>query len=318
MKRWVLGFLILISFLINPFYCFATEPSETCPDNYLIFSTGNPQNTYAKMFKNISAYYPNLCENSNTTGGFDNILNILRRNADVGLAQSDTIDIVQRTDSMVTKNIRSLMSLHANTMHIIVLRNGILLKEGSEGFLGYGSSKEQRQIIVDMRDLRGKKVAVLGSALPTSTIINERLQLSIDAIEVFKPEEGISKLQNNEVVAFLAMGGKPLSWVEKLDGKMFNLAAFDPSDIQRLGNFYIPTKVSYKNLGLFGLPCLSVQNELFVWNYKGKRAADLIALKNAIIENLEEIKEDRASHPAWQEVEDPEKVSWIKYEVPLK
>ena len=124
-------------------------------------------------------------------------------------------------------------------------------------------------------------------------------------------------LTNGQVVAFMAMGGKPIDWVEKLDGNVYTLANVDTSDISALGQPYYPVKLTYRNLGVMGVTSITARNDIVVWDYtSGRNVEKMLRLRKFIKENLEEIKEARGSHPAWQDVEKEnlDDVSWQAYQ----
>lgn len=286
-----------------------------CEKNEIIFATGDPKGTYSLMFKTIEEMVPDLvCEYTDTTGGFVNVNLLLERKIDAGLVQSDVIDYMKRTDQRVQKKLRSLGALHGNMIHIIMNRNGF--KKKKETGMGSWIGSSETVMVSNLRDLKRLPIAAFGSGFITARVINERLRLEInenDIIEVEKKEEGLELVKNGKVAAMIAMGGIPISWVEKLDRNIFALANVDLADIAALGNPYYASKMNYRTLGVMNANAITVRNEIIVWDYAGPTGQRLEELRSFLKNNLEAIKEERGSHPAWQDVDSIEDISWLRY-----
>jgi len=224
--------------------------------------------------------------------------------------QVDVLNFMMQTDPMIAKKIRSLVALHSNYLHFFVLKNGF--KEDRGTF-----KLKKKAVIGNIRDLAGRKVAVYGSAYITGRMINEKLGLNMRLVEVGTKEEGQAKLNKGEVAAFFAMGGKPIPWVDKeVDGNITTLANVDPADIQKLGRPYYAGKLTYKKLGVVGVNAVAVRNDLLVWDFTGQRAQQLLQVRKFLKANLNDIKDSRGAHPAWQDVEQNtlDEVSWQPFQ----
>ncbi len=277
-------------------------------DNRLKIGTGLPSAVYSQMTKTLIQLRPDLIvETGKTSGGIDNMMMLLRREADVGIMQADVIEFMRRTDPMITKKVRSLVGLHTNYLHAFVLRGGLQVKKN------FFQSETVK--ITDIRQLTGKSVAAFSSAPVTLRLLNERLGLRLRIIEVGSKDEGLEKLRKGEVWAFFATGGKYVSWMEKLDGNVYTLANMRQEDIQRMQAPYFPGKVTYRNLGVVGVNVLAVRNEMVCWNFTGPRSAQLLDLQQYIRDHLNDIQEMQGSNPAWQEIEPQtlDDVSWQMY-----
>lgn len=281
---------------------------KKCTGNQLIVGTGLESAVYSKMTKTLVDMRSDLvCERLGSTGGIDNVMDLLQRKIDVGIVQADVLEYMRRTEPMVNKKIRSLVALHPNYLHIFVLRNGLIVKKN---FLQIETVK-----IRNIRELKGKPVAAFSSAPVTLKLINERLGLNLKIREVASKEEGFRLLQRGEVYAFFATGGRYIPWVDEMDTKVYTLVNMSIGDIQTMQAPYFPGKITYRKLGVQGVNVIGVRNEMVCWNYTGIRSAQLLELRQFIKDNLIDIQEMRESHPAWQEIEPRtlDDVSWQMY-----
>lgn len=291
---------------------FSNSADQVAPQkDSVLVGTGDPKGTYSIMFNDLKPFCNGMAEEfTESKSGFQSIGFLLGRKIDAAIVQADVMGYMDRTDEMVSKKLRALAALHANSMHIIVLREGTMVK--TEGWMG----KKSTVVVENLRQLANRPVAVFGSAEITAIIINERLKLNLIPIDASTYQEGLAKLQRGEVFALLAMGGKPINWVEQLDGKIYSLANTESGDIAAMQKPYKNIQVSYPNLRVVGANTLSVNNDIIVWDYQsGKQAAKLLAFKKYLENSLEEIKDTRGSHPSWQsvEAENLSNVSWPAY-----
>jgi TRAP-type uncharacterized transport system substrate-binding protein len=303
MKKLALVVVLVMAFVVPSF-----------ADNALTLATGDQKATYAKMCKNIMAFCPVVKEYTETTGGFDNLNLLLTRQVNMGMVPEDVLEMAKRTDTNVAKRVRGLVALHFNTLHIVILKNGG--NSGGGGWLSkLGIGKEEKHIIQDLRDLRGKKVACHGSSIVTGEFLNERLQAGLVLVRVKTPSEGQAMLKSGEAVALFATAGWPVGWIDNLDPNIFTLASLDESYVKKLGEPYKLVKLNYPKLGAMGVISAGPRNVIAVWNYKSKsKVAQIMDFKRCLIENLQDIKEMDGSHPSWGDVEDVEDFTWLKYE----
>ncbi len=281
-----------------------------CTDEKIVIGTGLPTAPYSQMIKTAIKANPNICEYIGSTGGEDNIQAMIDRLIDAGIAQADVVDFLSRTDPMVKKKIRSLVGLHTNYVHIFTLKNGFKVSQGR--------FKSDKIVYVrDLQQLKGVNVAAFGSGPITATLISERLGLNLRITKVDKKDEGLEMLKNGKVYAFIAMGGKPIPWVKDLDKNTITMVNVSQDDVKRLGAPYYPGKLTYKNLDITGINTIGVRNDLMVWNLEGgKGAQKLLGLRGFFYSDLNDIKDVRGAHPAWQEIERStlDDVSWLRYE----
>jgi len=284
---------------------------QGCTGNQVIIGTGLPTAPYSQMMQVPMRMAPELiCEYRGSTGGTDNIQALVERKIDAGIVQADVLTFMMMTEPMVARKIRSLVALHSNYLHFFVLKNGFKEDRGTFKF-------KKQAVITNIRDLDGRKVAAFGSAFITVKNINEKLSLNMKISEVSTKEAGLSKLNKGEVAAFFAMGGKPIPWVDQeVDGATITLANIDREDIEKLKSPYNAGKLTYRKLGVVGVNAVAVRNELLVWDFTGQRAQQLLQVRKFFKDNLNDIKDSRGAHPAWQDVEQStlDNLSWQRFQ----
>lgn len=289
----------------------------SCGANEIIVATGDSKGTYSSMMQSIERIDPSLiCEYADTSGGFDNVNLILSKKADAGIVQVDVIQFMSQKEPKIGKRIKSLVALHDNAVHIIVNRNGFPIKDESR--LGRLLNSTKVVAIEDIRDLKGLPIVGFGSGFITARNVDDMLNIGFgEILEAKTKEEAWAMVEKGEVAAMIAMGGWPIPWVdEKLDRSIFTLANVEAKDINNLKSPFFASKLSYGSLGVMGANAITVRNELVVVDYSGPMGQKLENLRNFIKNNLVDIKEDRNSHAAWQDIESPNdlnNLSWPRY-----
>jgi hypothetical protein len=301
MKRFILVLVLVAAFVVPSF-----------GDDTLTLATGDPKATYSMMYRNLSSYCSTAKEYTETSGGFDNLQLILTKTVNMGIVPEDVLEMQRRTDGNVLKNVRALVGLHTNPLHIIILKD-----VGSKGGVGWFSklTGSDKMVIRDLRDLKGKKVACHGSSIVTAEFLNERCQAGIETIRVNTPAEGLTMLKNGDVVALFATAGWPVAWIDNMDPKLFTLASLDEAYVKKMGEPYKLVKLNYAKLGCMGVVTAGARNVIAVWNYVSPaKIKQVMDFKQCLLDNLADIKEMNGSHPSWNDVDDTEDFQWPKYE----
>jgi hypothetical protein len=310
MKRFVLTVAIVVAFVLPSF---AQVPLPK--DDSLSLATGNAKSTYSMMFKSLATVCPEAKEYTETTGGFQNLDLIMTRKVNMGIVPEDVLEMAKRTDPNVLKNIRALVGMHFNSLHIIVLKDGSGSKGGGGWLNKLGWGKEEKMVIQDLRDLKGKKIACFGSAIVTGEFLNERLQAGLILVQTKSPAEATGLVKSGEAVAAFATAGWPIEWVDNLDPNIFTLASLDEAYVKKLGEPYKLVKLNYPKLMAMGVTTAAPRNVIAVWNYVSPaKVKQIMGFKQCLLENLPDIKEMNGSHPSWNDMDDPEDFQWPKYE----
>lgn len=287
------------------------EKPEECPEGKIAISSGISTGTYFKCVNTIVDLDNALmCHYKGSTGGFENLDLLCNRVVDAALVQDDVMDYQARNNPMIKKKLRTLAPLFGSSAHLIVKTEGF--KEKTGGMFSSGKTV----IIKTLGDCKGRPIAAFASGVPTATIINERTGLQMQIYEAKSDAEGLKWVKEGKVAMFIAMGGMPIGWLAK-EGSDITLANVEDVYMKMMGLPYYAHKLSYKNLGVYGITAITARNSLIVFDYRGPKAEQLMRIKDLLRENLEAIKESKKSHPAWQDVEDIDAdPHWEKYNPP--
>lgn len=305
---------VLMSLCLLASFAFAQKAEKSqesgCPEESIAIASGIPTGTYAKSTNSLVELDKFLmCHYTKSTGGFENVDLLTNRVVDAALVQDDLMDYLARNNPMVKKKLRALVALFGSSMHIIVKTDGFTEKTG--GVFSSGKTV----VIKTLGDLKGRPIAAFASGVPTAAIVNERTGLQMQISEATSDAEGLKWVKEGKVAAFIAMGGMPIGWLAK-EKNDITLANVEDSYMKMLGAPYYAQKLSYKNLGVYGVTAITARNSLIVFDYRGPKAEKLLRIKELLKENLEAIKESKKSHPAWQDVENIEDVYWERYNPP--
>lgn len=273
-------------------------------------ATGKAGKGYSKLYSDIvkaSNGTLTLCE-VYTEGGLDNLTTLSIKKADLGIVQVDTLKKMAEGDT----NIAALLvvaTLNSNYLHIVVAANGTTIEGAKKfGFLK-GDSKSVR--ISRLTELRGAPVALVGSAQLLVRQLDKTLGMNMQYIDVDTDEAAFKKVQSGEAYAAFTVAGWPHGPISKLtQANGLTLANFDAP----IGEPYAVRPFSYKNVGVYNVQALSVQNVLVTRPFSGSKTGDVAALKHAIDKELGELK-DGEYEPGWNEIKSLDaKVDWPRFE----
>lgn len=290
-------------------------------------STGDPAAANSNMFKDVLKVCPGLAtENTATSGGSDNINQLIMNSVDGGIAASDVAEFLAGTDPNV-KKLKSLVTLNPNMLYIIVNRNGYVIDKGANGVMGLGKRDPVIAQISSLSDLNGKPVGVIGSAhitmqrlrdldstvSPAVTLIDNSKDAAGKEVKAYT--DGIGRLERNEIAALITMGGKVVPWIAQLPQGKFVLVPVRKKEVERFGAPYFTQQITYKNMDSMGVPTLAVRNELFVIDRRGSKGQTLAALRKCYEDHLVDIKDTLGTNPGWQDVDDLSATSWPRFEI---
>lgn len=285
------------------------DKEEVCPEGKIGIASGISTGTYFKCTETLVDLDTVLMYHyKSSTGGFMNVDLLCGRKVDAAFVQDDVMDFLARNNPMIKKKLRALVTLFGSSAHPIVMKDGF--KEGGGMF-----ASGKKVVIKTLGDCRGRPIAAFASGVPTATIMNERTGLQMKIYEASSDKEGLQWLREGKVAMFLAMGGMPIGWLAK-EKNDITLADVEDSYMKAMGLPYYAQKLSYSNLGVYGVTAITARNSLIVFDYRGPKAAQLMQIKELLRENLLAIKENKKSHPAWQDVEDIDTTYWEKYNPP--
>jgi TRAP-type uncharacterized transport system substrate-binding protein len=235
-----------------------------------------------------------------SSGGLQNLSLLAANEGDLGIVQIDTLSEMTSDESIAA--LQAVMPLHANLLHVITLSGGSLVGVTSVAgttvpFTGH------KQIVRRFSELKGLKVAAVGSAQLMAQTLERQLGYGMSVTVADNDEQALDLLRGGDVQAVFTLGGWPLPAITRLppsSGLM--LAEYDlmpPSP-------YFKVKRNYQNLDAFNLSFLGVPNLLVSRAFKagGPMGNRVNALQTCLREHLDELQEGRYQ-AAWKEIKDP-------------
>lgn len=270
-------------------------PAADCDG--LTIATGASNKGYAAMYRDIKKVVGNnmaICEKT-TKGGLDNLTDLSEKQADLGLAQVDTLKTMGQGDDNIA-SLQVVMPLNNNYLHIVALANGYNVRgEKKYGFMD-GDLKNVR--MTSFSSLRGQNVAAVGSAELLGAVLNKQLGYGMRFTSVKTDEAAFELVRTGKVAAAFTVAGWPVASIKALDANSgLTLIPFDAP----IGSPYNVKPFNYKNIGAYNIPALAIQNVLVTRPFTGQKAQEVARLKQLIASNLEELKEGRYE-PGWNEI----------------
>lgn len=258
-------------------------------------ATGPKGKGYSTLFADIQKVLKNnpaMCE-QNTTGGLDNLNALSTKEADMGIVQIDTWTDMKGGDDNIAA-LQAVMPLNNNYLHVVTLSGGFT-EVHAKKFWG----KDVKQVTINrFSDLRGQRVALVGSAQLMGRRLDKMLGYGMQFVDVKTDADAFALVKSGQVAAAFTVSGWPSGTVKQLnqnDG--LTLVPFDAP----IGEPYKVKALNYKNIAVYNNNTLAVQNVLVTRPFSGQRQANVAAIKNGITKNLTELKEGNYQ-PAWNEV----------------
>ena len=254
-------------------------------------ATGPKGKGYSTLFADMQKLIKvPMCE-LNTAGGLDNLNALSTKDADIGFVQLDTWNDMKSGDDNIA-SLQMVMPLNSNYLHVVTNVNGI------QGEKKFGLIKGDTKVINRFSDLRGQRVAVVGSAQLLGRKLEKSVGYGMQFIDAKSDADAFAMVKNGQVAAAFTVSGWPSGTVKQLsqaDG--LTLVPFDAP----IGEPYKVKALNYKNIAVYNNNSLSIQNVLVSRSFSGQRAANVTAIQAGIVKNLTELKEGNYQ-PAWNEV----------------
>lgn len=232
-------------------------------------------------------------------GGLENLNRLSANEADLGFAQ---IDLMQRMGKNGDQNIRDLqavVTLHSNLLHVLAKKNGA--KNLDKSLLNpFGDS---RRAINKFSDLKGARVALVGSAQLTGQSLEEQLGYGMSFRPADTADKAFEMLNADKVDAVFITGGWPYGPISSLpSGSGLMLLEYDLKPQAP----FTQMKRNYPNMMSYNLSFLASTNVLLSNPFKpnGMRGKMVAALQKCIVKNLDELQEG-PYQAAWKEVHSP-------------
>ncbi len=269
-------------------------------------ATGPAGKGYSKLFADMVRVSKNslpLCE-VNTEGGLDNLTTLSIKKADVGIVPLDALKKMAEGDTNIA-GLLVVASLNSNYLHIVTSANGYTFEGPKKFGVLKGESKTVR--ISKMSELRGAPVALVGSAQLLVRQIDKALGYNMQYQDVDSDAEAFKRVQSGQAYAAFTVAGWPHGQITKLaQNSGLTLVGFDVP----ISGPYSVRPFSYKNIGVYNVQALAVQNVLVTRPFAGSKTNDVSALKQMLERELPELK-DGDFEPAWNEIKTLDaKVDW--------
>jgi TRAP-type uncharacterized transport system substrate-binding protein len=291
MKKYVIATLLALSTLGACAAPANDAPAADCDG--VKFATGPKGKGYSTLYADLNKLLGGkvaMCE-LNTTGGLDNLNALSTKDADIGIVQIDTWNDMKNGDENIA-NLQAVMPLNSNYLHIVTSVNGI------QGEKKFGLIKGDVKMINRFSDLRGQRVAVVGSAQLLGRKLEKSVGYGMQFIDSKSDAEAFDMVRKGQVAAAMTVSGWPSGTVKQLsqaDG--LTLVPFDAP----IGEPYKVKALNYKNIAVYNNNSLAIPNVLVSRSFSGQRAANVAAIQAGIVRNLTELKEGNYQ-PAWNEV----------------
>ena len=265
--------------------------------NALRVATGPKGKGYSRLFADIQTVCGQRVPLTevNTTGGLQNLTALAANQADLGMAQLDTLQELRGSDDSIA-SLQAVMPLNMNLLHVVAPVDGYnhssLLKRVSSGF--------KNRELIKVSDLRGFPVAVVGSARTLGRVLDRRHGMIWEFVDVETDDQALDKIRKGEVAAMLSTSGWPNGPVFKLKRNAgMRLLSFD----YPVQPPYQIVRKNYENLDTFNHDFLASPNLLMTRPFSsgGPHAKAVAALQACLDQNLTRLQ-DGAFEPTWRDV----------------
>ncbi len=285
----------LCALSVSPF----GHAQETQADCSIRIGGGPKGKVYELMIKDMQAVCGaevSICAVP-SIGGLPNLMMLSSNQTELGIAQLDTLQVMASGGDENIAALQAVMPLHTNLLHILSLRDGSRVGVTPMPFSG------QIQVIRKFSDLRGMKIAVVGSTQLLGQTLNKQTGYAMELLLAESDDIAIKMLQSNQVQAVFTDGGWPLpSIAGRLPTSGLSLVEFDLPAPPR----FTIVQRTYQNLDSFNNKYLGSPNILVTRPFKasGDMGKKVTTLQSCLIRHLEELKEGRYQ-AAWKDVKDP-------------
>ena len=293
MKKFLIASILAIA-SVGAFAAPAADaPAADCEG--VKVATGPKGKGYSTLFADINKLVGKnipLCE-VNTAGGLDNLNALSTKEADIGFVQIDTWMDMKNGDENIAA-LQYIMPMNNNYLHVVTLASGFTQVTAKKFF-----GKDEKLVVINsFADLRGQRVAVVGSAQLLGRKLDKQLGYGMQFVDVKTDAEAFDLVKKAQVAAAFTVSGWPSGTVKQLqqaDG--LTLVPFNAP----IGEPYKVKPLNYKNIAVYNNNSLAIPNVLVTRPFTGIRQSNVSAIQFGIIKNLTELKEGNYQ-PAWNEV----------------
>ena len=293
MKKFIVATLMALAATATFAAPAADAPAADC-DGVKV-ATGPKGKGYSTLFADLNKLVGKsvpLCE-VNTAGGLDNLNALSTKEADIGFVQIDTWMDMKNGDENIAA-LQYVMPMNNNYLHVVTLASGFTQTTAKKFF-----GKDEKLVVINsFADLRGQRVALVGSAQLLGRKLDKQLGYNMQFVDVKTDGEAFDLVKKAQVAAAFTVSGWPSGTVKQLqqaDG--LTLVPFNAP----IGEPYKVKPLNYKNIAVYNNNSLAIPNVLVTRPFTGARQANVAKIQAGIISNLTELKEGNFQ-PAWNEV----------------
>ena len=273
----------------------ADAPPADC--NGIAVATGPAGKGYSMLFRDMQKVcggVVKMCE-VKTTGALDNLDALSTKEADIGFVQVDIWNTMKNDNDGIAA-LQYMFPTNYNFLHVLVNANGQYQPDTST--MGKLMKRGSTVYVNKFTDLRGKTVAVVGSAALLGRQLDKQLGYGMRFVDAPNDKAAIDMVKTGQVAAMLTVSGWPSGVVNSLSqSDNITMVPFDAP----IGEPYKVKPLNYKSIAVYNSNTLGVPNALVTRPFTGPRAQQVAALRSCILNNLTELKEGKYQ-PAWNEV----------------
>lgn len=278
-----------------------TRAASPVPDCDLRIASGPAGKVYELMVRDIQAVCGNqirIC-GVPSAGGLQNVSILAANEADLGIVQVDILKEMSTDENIGA--LQAVMPMHANLLHVLALAEGSLV--GVTTIAGTAMPwSGRKQVMSKFSDLRGMKIAAVGSAQLMAQTLDRQLGYGMTIVAAENDQQGIEAMRAGDVQAVFTLGGWPLPAVSSLpnDGRLI-LVDYDLPPTPP----FTTIRRNYQNLGAFKVTFLAAPNLLVTRPFKpgGSLGTRVGALQTCLRDRLEDLQEGRYQ-AGWKEIKD--------------
>jgi len=294
--------VLALALLVSAPAIAAEATPQVCDLRVASGPTGKVYEQVVRDVRAVCGSVATLCT-LNSQGGVQNLQMLSANEAELGLVQIDLLHKLKDSDSNVAA-LKAVMPLHANLLHVITLADGSMVDAQTVPGTGTRVPFTGRKMVFGKySDLRGRSVALVGSAQLTAQMLEEHKNFELRFVSADSDEQALALLRKGDVQAVLSLAGWPMPVLARQTaGGDLRLADFDVAARAP----YRVVKRNYQNLGALNLTMLAVPNLLVTRSFKadGKQGQRVSALQACLTQQLDELKDGRYL-AAWKEIHDP-------------
>jgi TRAP-type uncharacterized transport system substrate-binding protein len=266
-------------------------------------SSGIYQQIFKEMVKTAACDQVSFTEVA-STGALDNLDKVVSNEANACFVHSDILAYRSKTEDL--SNIKTLLALFSEDVHFLAL-NKPWKYGGTMGMM------QKEKIFEQISDLDGFNVGAAGGGFITANVVRIQGEIAYKVIQYNSGAEVLAALNKGEIAAAIFVGAAPLPNIKPL-GKEYKLLMVGDASLAKLKSVYHKSTISYITMG--GIPTQTIAADclLITRVYKTPKFANaLAAFRESFCTNLDELKETRGTHKAWQQVDCENHGKWAWY-----